>query len=189
MRHRRAPSGLSFTPYEDTLESPTGELLIGSPNGFQLPSKDLNGNDIINFIVKNFANKSENSEQDKGENSDSTLKSQGQKIQICEKIEIFSEVETENTLDELKEMMAKIRNRQRQRNNKLEGRRKEIKLSLEQTWKIKGVGAAGDKKGKNGMEPADFRTGGVDNGVLVKVEENVRKIPRHRKKSVQFRDF
>jgi len=66
---------------------------------------------------------------------------------------------------------------------------------LAKAWQVKGVRATAERnmkkkeKERNGMEPADFWTEELDNGVLVKVEENVKVVPRHRKKSVQFIDF
>lgn len=190
MRHRRAPSAMSFVPYEDTLESPTAEILDNFPNAFQLPSKDLNGNgkDIMSFILKNFSNNSENSDRGKSENSDNTLNSSAQRIQICEKIEIFSEAETENRLDELNEMVSKIKNTEKLRKSKLESKRKELKNKLSQIWN-KTIASDSEDKFRGLDSQMEFWPGRVDNGVLVKFEENIDLPPRPRKKSVKFKDF
>lgn len=199
-RHRRAPSALPSMGLEDLYDSPTSDFMSSQPlPKFSVPVKDSS---LIKQSFKPLNGKfsyntpsSQNSEFFKYDNSsnESSLKGSVQRTEICERIEILSDIEEDDPLEELNQAIAQIVKRRESEKGKLLTLKRLIKTQLENIVKNELSDLDTDRRRDNNKNTEETIEGpgssfNVDDLSLVKFDASIEHVKRRKPKSVKFRD-
>ena len=199
-RHRRAPSALPSIGLEDLYESPTNDFMSSQPlPKFSVPVKDSN---LIKQTFKPLNGKfsyntpnSQNSEFFKYDNSsnESSLKDSNQRTEIFERIEIISDIEEDDPLEELNHAIAQITKRRESEQGRLAALKKSIKAQLASIAKHELSDVDTDRRRDSNKYTEETIEGpgssfNVDDLSLVKFDASIEHVKRRKPKSVKFKD-
>jgi hypothetical protein len=199
-RHRRAPSALPLIGLDDLYESPTSEYMTSQPlPKFSSSTKDSS---LLKQSLKPLNGKfsyntpsGQNNEFFKYDNSsnESSLKGSVQRTEICERIEILSEVENDDPLDELSSAIDLIVRRRENAKNKALINKKSVKAQLGLMFKLELSDVDTDRRRDNNKNTEETIEGpgssfNVDDLSLVKFDASIEHVKRRKGKTVKFKD-
>lgn len=194
-RHRRAPSALPNLGYDDQFDSPS-DLIPSMPlSKYQIPSKDskqvtkssTNGKFSHNVSTPNLI------DYQKLEQSSNESSFKGSfRQEICEKIEILSDIEPEDPLDELNEAIDSILKARKVKLGKVNSMRKCIKRQLNVVFKGELSDVDTDRRRDNNKCSEDTIEGpgssfNMDDFSLVKFDASIEHVEK-RRKIVKFKE-